>query len=313
MIVTLTPNPSLDKTYHVGVLSRGEVMRISDMSVEAAGKGVNVARALHSNGHGVMAVLPVGGPDGSRYVDLLGRDGVPFRSVPIAGNLRTNVSVVEADGVVTKLNEPGPLLSAAETEMLVATAIGTCVSGDWLVASGSLPLGVSGDFYAQLASRARQAGVRLALDASGSGLAAGVEGAPALIKPNVEELRQLTGLALTTVHEVVDAAARLVDRGVGRVLVSMGAEGAVLVGPEGAIHGAVSVDAVRNTVGAGDTLLAGFLAGGSDSHVALSTALTWARAAVRSPDTAMATPHDDDRRAVSISDTVPGDLVVQGI
>lgn len=287
-------------------------MRVGAMSVEAAGKGVNVARALNANHVAVVAVVPVGGTDGELFTTLLTDAGVPYRAVPIDGNLRSNVSVVESDGTVTKLNEPGPTMSAEEVEALGSAAIDACTSGGWLVASGSLAPGVPTDFYADLAQRAHEAGVKIALDASGAALSAGITGMPSLVKPNAEELRQVTGLALERVGDLVGAAQRLVQNGIGRVLVSLGGDGALLVDGVGVVYGRVEVDAVRNTVGAGDTLLAGFLAGGADSRESLALALSWARAAVRSPNTAMAEPGDADRRAVEISDTVPMDLVVEG-
>jgi 1-phosphofructokinase len=312
MIVAVTPNPSLDKTYHIGSLARGEVIRVGAMSVEAAGKGVNVARALNANGVPAVAVVPVGGPDGDLFMALLSEAGVPFLPVSIVGNLRSNVSVVESDGTVTKLNEPGPTMSADEVEALASAAIKACVPGDWLVASGSLAPGVPSEFYAELGRRARRAGVKLALDASGPALSAGLEGIPSLVKPNADELRQITGLPLERVDDIVGAAHRLVDNGVERVLISLGGDGALLVDDAGVVYGRADVDDVRNSVGAGDTLLAGFLAGGAESRDSLAVALAWARAAVRSPNTAMSEPSEADRQAVEISDTVPADLVVQG-
>jgi 1-phosphofructokinase family hexose kinase len=310
VIVTLTANPSLDKTYHVDELVREGVNRVTRVTVEAAGKGVNVARGLSGNGFAATAVVPIGGSDAQRYESLLTEAGVPYVAVPISGNVRTNVSVIEASGATTKLNEAGPTLSEAESDALIDAAVGACTEGDWLAACGSLPPGVPRDFYARIADRAHGVGSRVAVDASGAALEAAVHGRPDLIKPNVEELRQLTGARLTTMAEVVDAARDLVGRGVGAVLVSLGAAGAVLVNEREAVHGAAAVDRVRNTVGAGDTLLAGYLAGGSDVQEALVSALTWARAAIRSAETAMATPGEEDRQAVVISDHLTLDFVV---
>lgn len=312
MIVTLTPNPSLDKTYHIDTLVREGVNRVISVSVEAAGKGVNVARGLHTGGIDVMAVVPVGGTDGHLYEDLMVVAGIPHLFVPVGGNTRSNVSVVEASGATTKLNEPGPEMSAAEVTSLVETAVGLCSKGDWLAACGSLPPGAPADFYGRAVTRAHDVGARVVVDTSGAALAEAVSANPDLIKPNAEELTALVGRALSTLDDVVAAARSLIEGGVGAVLVSLGGDGAVYVNRHEAIHGAAAVDRVRNTVGAGDTLLAGFLAGGGDPRDAVVSALMWARAAVRSPETAMATPSEDDRSAVRISDRVPREMVVHG-
>ena len=312
MIVTLTPNPSLDKTYHIDAFVHEGVNRVTDVTVEAAGKGVNVARGLYAGGFETIAVVPIGGSDGRLYEDLMTAAAVPHRAVPIRGNTRSNVSVVERNGATTKLNEPGPALDATEVTSLVEAAAGLCSDGDWLAACGSLPPGVPTDLYGRVVGRAHEVGARVAVDASGDALAEAVKAGPDLIKPNAAELTELVGRSLSTLDDVVRACRTLVEGGVGAVLVSLGGDGAVFVDRGEAIHGAAAVDRVRNTVGAGDTLLAGFLAGGEDRRNALATALTWARAAVRSPETAMATPSEDDRLAVRLSERVPRERVVHG-
>ena len=116
MIVTLTPNPSVDRTIEVDALHRGAVLRARATRVDPGGKGVNVSRALAANGRETRAVLPAGGWEGEQLAALLAPSDVPVVVVPVAGSVRANVSVVEPDGTVTKLNEPGPRLSAEEVE-----------------------------------------------------------------------------------------------------------------------------------------------------------------------------------------------------
>jgi len=310
VITTLTPNPSLDRTLSVDRLDRGALIRVRRSTVEPAGKGINVARALHANGYEVHAVVPAGGSDGGELIRLLGLTGVPHTRVSVGEAIRSNISLVEADGTLTKLNEPGPALTTAEREALVTTAIATTSPDGWLVAGGSLPPESPSDFYASLARRGRASGIRVAIDGSGAALAQAIAGRPALIKPNRVELRQIAEGPLRTLGDVVSECRRLLELGVGVVLASLGPDGAVVVSPEATIHGRVDVRQVRNTVGAGDTLLAGYLAEPGDAISSLRRALAWARAAVRSPLTAMATPEDADFGAVTIHEVLAMDMAL---
>lgn len=139
MIVTVTPNPSVDRTFEIEQLVRGQMVRALHHQLDPGGKGINVARALHANGHRATAVVPVGGVEGHQLIQLLGGSGLAVVTVPIAGAVRSNVTIVEPDGTVTKLNEPGPTLSPAELEALLDAATATATGARWLVASGSLP------------------------------------------------------------------------------------------------------------------------------------------------------------------------------
>jgi 1-phosphofructokinase len=264
MIVTLTPNPSLDRTLQLQTLVRGGVNRAEGGRVDPGGKGVNVSRALAQNGVKTVAVLPLGGPDGAVLAELLARQGVAVRRVPVAGDTRTNITVAEPDGTTTKLNEPGPDLTAAEVDDLAAAVLDVAAPGSWVVACGSVPGGVDHDFYARLIGPLHARGARVAVDSSGAALRAVLSGGPDgsypdLIKPNREELAEAVGHPLGTLGDVVEAAAELVARGVGTVLASLGADGAVLVTGSGARYGSSRVEHPRSTVGAGDALLAGYL------------------------------------------------------
>ena len=145
MIVTLTPNPSIDRTVLVENLLPGEVNRAASSRIDPGGKGVNVAHALIRNGHPARAVLPLGGPDGELLARLLQNAGVPFDAVPIAGTTRTNIAIVDPAGVTTKVNEPGPELSPDEVERLGKTVGGA--TGP-VVLCGSLPPGTDESFLA---------------------------------------------------------------------------------------------------------------------------------------------------------------------
>jgi 1-phosphofructokinase len=134
MIVTLTPNPSLDRTLFLDTFTRGAVNRCTATLVEPSGKGINVALALHRHGVPALALLPSGGPAGEQLVQLLVTAGLPYRTVTITGTIRTNVSMIEADGTSSKINELGPTLSSDEVTELLRATLDSCSSGDWLSA-----------------------------------------------------------------------------------------------------------------------------------------------------------------------------------
>lgn len=305
MIVTVTPNPSLDRTLELERLELGEVNRASGSRLDPGGKGVNVARALSANGHDVRAVLPVGGREGEQLIDLLRDLGMEVRGVPVTAAVRENVSLVEPDGRVTKVNAAGPRLTAEEVAALTAATVAAVQGADWVAASGSLPPGAPEDLYAQLASDVHAAGARLAVDSSGGPLRAALAGAPDLIKPNTEELEEAAGHRLRTLGDVVAAAQGLRDRGVAAVLVSLGADGAVLVDGSGTWHATAPPVEPRSNVGAGDATLAGFLAGGGAGPHALATAVAYGTATVQLPGSQMPRPDDLAVDDVSVDDVDP--------
>jgi 1-phosphofructokinase len=312
MIITLTPNPSVDRTVEVSELVRGAVLRATSAHVDPGGKGVNVSRALVANGCKTTAVLPTGGPEGAQLAALLEPDGIPLACVPIRGAVRANISVVEPDGTVTKLNEPGPQLSADEVAALVAATLEVARAGaDWVVCSGSLPPGVSHRLYADLLPALHQTSVWVAVDSSGPALASALAAGPDLVKPNREELAEAAGHPVRTVGDAVAAAELLRARGAGTVLASLGADGAVLVDRSGAYHGEAAIDEPRGAVGAGDAMLAGFLAAGGQGRAALAEALAWGAAAASLPGSRMPGPADLHRSAVHIHPHLEQDRVLR--
>lgn len=302
MIVTLTPNPSLDRTLEIDTLVRGSVLRAGVARAEPGGKGVNVARALAANGRSARALLPLGGAEGDHLALLLGELGLDVYPVPIAAPTRTNVSLVEPNGTVTKINAPGPTLTPAELDALHKSAIAALEGASWLAACGSLPPGAPVDLFAAIARAARDAGVRVAVDTAGDPLEAAIAAGVDVIKPNVEELSAAVGLDLVTMRDVAEAAGVLRSRGARSVLVSMGRDGAILVDDAGAIHAESSPVTPRSNVGAGDATLAGYLAAGGSSPESLLQAVAWGTGAVGLPGTAMPGPADLDMGAVRVKE-----------
>lgn len=300
MIVTLTLNPSVDRTVEVETLARGEVTRAVSGRVDPGGKGINVSRALASHGLPTRAVVTLGGAEGEHLVTLLRDTGIEIVPVKIRGAIRSNFTIVEPDGTTTKINEPGAELSAEELHAVFKAVLQAVESADWLVASGSLPPGTPPGLYADLVRSLSDSGTRVAIDTSGPALEAVLAAGPTLVKPNRDELAAATGVRLLTIADVVEAASRLRDRGARTVLASLGADGAVLVDDDGALHGRTPVVSPLSSVGAGDAMLAGFLAGGGVGAKALTQGLAWGAATVLQPGSGMPSPADIDLAAVRL-------------
>ena len=307
VIVTVTPNPSVDRTATLEDFRRGEVLRATSVRLDPGGKGVNVARALAAAGTPTVALLPAGGPEGDRLAELLAPEGVPVVAVPISGSTRSNIALVEPDGTTTKINEPGPVLSAFELAAVEARAAQLARRAEWLVCCGSLPRGVPTDFYARLVRLAHEAGAKVAVDSSGQTLAEACAEQPDLVKPNLDELVELAGHPLPRLGDVLDFCRALVGGGVGAVLVSLGADGALLVDRRNAWHAIGPVVEVRSTVGAGDAALAGFLHAGARGEHALRTAVAYGTAAVSLEGSRMPLPKDvrtDEVRRVDVDESL---------
>lgn len=310
MILTITPNPSLDRTYELPRLERGAVLRAARDRVDPGGKGVNVSRAAAAAGHRTVAVLPLGGPEGALLDRLLGEHGIEAAGVPIAGSTRVNITLVEPDGTLTKVNAAGPELAATEAEALLETVRTRSATAQWIACCGSLPRGLRPEWYAELVDRTHRAGARVALDTSGAALTSALRERPDVVKPNAEELAAAVGRPLTTLSDAVKAAEELRDRGAGAVLASLGADGQVLVDDTGTWYGHARADTVRSNVGAGDASLAGFLTAGGSGPSALAAAVAHGTAAVQLPGSVMPSPSDLDLSAVTVTGAVPLDRVL---
>jgi 1-phosphofructokinase len=302
MIVTLTPNPSVDRTVFVDQLALGSVNRSRRSWSEPSGKGVNVALALHAHGVPARAIVTAGGSVGAQLQQMLSTSGLDTVIVAIDGDIRSNISLTQPDGTVTKVNEPGPLLSGTERDRLVSAVASNLGGANWLVCAGSLPTGVPDDWYGELVDLGRRHGVPVAVDTSGEPLTQSLHAHPDLVKPNVHELAELTGATPTTLGEVIEAANEVRRRGARTVLASLGADGAVLVDADGALWGHAPVTNVVSTVGAGDAMLAGYLSCRQGRTQALGTALQWGAAAVQHEGT-LFSPKESGV-AVAVTDSV---------
>lgn len=316
MIVTLTVNPSLDRTVELShPLRPGGVQSAASMREDAGGKGLNVSRAVAAAGHATRAVLPL--DPGDPFALVLRAAAVPYTAVPVRGIARANLTIVDADGVTTKINLPGTARTDDDLAALIEAVVAASQGAQWLVLAGSVPPGLGDGFYVEVIQAVRERVhpvPRIAVDASGGALRAAVEhGRPDLIKPNDEELMELTGAPLTSgdlplADAVASAARELVPARVRAAFVTLGAAGAVLVTEAGAWHAAPPSIRVRSTVGAGDSSLAGFLlaeTAGESAPECLRNGIRYGSAAAALPGTQAPTPAD------LLTDAVPVTALVR--
>ena len=300
MIVTLTPNPSVDRTVSLtSRLERGTVLRAESVTSQSGGKGVNISRAAVAAGVPTLAVLPAVKDD--PYVLELLRDGVDCRPEAPTGPVRVNLTITEPDGTTTKINSPGADVDATALGRLEDALHQRARNAQWVVLAGSLPPGAPDDWYATLVADLAGTTARVAVDTSGAPLvaltAALERAAPDLMKPNGEELASLTGGDADAIEADPTMAAKaakvLVERGVGAVLATLGGTGAVLVTPEGAWHATPPPTTVVSTVGAGDSSLFGYLLGdlrGAAPADRLRLAVAYGSAAAGLPGTTIPSP-----------------------
>jgi 1-phosphofructokinase len=318
-VVTLTANPSLDRTLELpGPLAEGGVVRLLATATEPGGKGINVARALAAAGADVVPVAPAAAHD--PLVTALAERGLPLVTVPVDAPVRTNYTLTSPDGTTTKLNEPGVPLDGATRSALTAALRLHAAGAKWVVLSGSLPPSTPVDWYAELVRSLRPTGARIAVDTSEAPLlallSAGRDAVPHLLKPNAEELAQLAGASeeelLADPAAMRAAVQRLHERGVTEVLLTLGADGALLSTADGGLWSAQPPEiTVRSTVGAGDSSLAGYLLAdlaGAPPAERLRTAVAYGAASASLPGSAVPTPAQVDGPAVRV--TVPNSIPV---
>jgi len=303
MIVTLTANPSLDRTITLAdALRPGEVQAATSAREDAGGKGINVARVVAAAGARSLAVLPLAADD--PFDAALRASQVAAKRVPVHGRVRANVTITDPEGVTTKLNLPGARLDSDDVDAVVTAVVDACSGARWLALAGSLPPGADDDFYVTVIDAVRTRwgadAPRVAVDTSGAALAAVVaDGLADLIKPNDEELAELAGVELAADTALADAvlpvARRLVPSRVRAALVTLGSQGAVLVTDDGAWAATPPRIHVASTVGAGDSSLAGYLLAdldGADPAERLRRAVRYGAAAASLPGTQAPSPDD---------------------
>ena len=304
-LVTLTLNPAVDVSTSVERIEPEIKLRCSAAHRDPGGGGINVARVLQRAGADVTALYPAGGVTGKLLQDLVEREGIRDLVIPQPGETRESFTVFERwSGNEFRFVLPGPGLDG-ETWSAVREALAALEGASFIVASGSLPPGAPDGCYAEVARVARRLGARLAIDTSGAALAAALDERPYLVKPNLRELRELTGLPLRTEEEMLEAAHGLVrTESASLVALTLGADGAMLVGEEGAWRGRAPDVTPVSSVGAGDSFLAMLvhaLASGRSMEEALRYGMAGGTAALLSPGTELCRSEDVARLLPEIS------------
>ena len=264
MLITITPNPVLDKTITVNQIVFDEMSRAVAIQEDWGGKGFNVSRALHAMGAENLAMGFIGGATGQKLKQGLHSLGIKTDLVSIAGETRTNIVITEAERErYIKVNEAGPTLKHDELDALLVLIRQRIKPGDLCALCGSLPPGAPENFYADLITMIQNSGARALLDTSGTPLQLGLASRPFLIKPNVIEASMIFGHPVTSVKEAMNAAHFLHNAGATMVALSMGDQGMILAYINNTrltfLHAIPPQVKALHPTGAGDALLAGII------------------------------------------------------
>ena len=259
-IITITLNAAIDKSTSITSLAAGKKLRCAPPCFEPGGGGVNVSRAIHKLGGETTAIYFAGGYTGEFYKQLLDDEKISSVAVKTRNHLRENLIVFDrSSGMQYRFTMPGPSIYEQEWKEILKT-IKEHDRADFMVVSGSLPPGVPNDILANIAVIAKRNNIKLIVDSSGKALQNALTEEVYLIKPNLQELAELTGKNLASMDEAMNAAKTIVDRGKSKIIVvSLAEEGALLVTETLSKHLPAPKVKIKSTVGAGDSMLAGII------------------------------------------------------
>lgn len=291
-IVTLTMNPALDVSTDTDRVESGEKIRCGPTVLDPGGGGVNVSRVVHRLGADTVAVYLAGGLTGDLYTQLLQAEQVPHQRIRIEGETRESFTVTENDtGEQYRFVLAGPTLAPTDQATVFTVLDQVVERGDWLVASGSLPPGVPGDFYGQLARHYSSRGVTVVVDTAPPWLGSALDSGVVVAKPSKHELEEYLGRDLPDLDEQVQGARDMIARSSAQlVALSLGGDGAVLVSADSAWHAVAPGVIPVSTVGAGDSFLAGLVVAlhrGEPPQAALAYAVAAGSSTAMSPATSL--------------------------
>lgn len=265
MVYTLTLNPSLDYMMPVRQLRIGATNRSEGEQIRIGGKGINVSILLRSLGVENLALGIAAGFTGEELLRRMDEEGIRHDFL-MGGEGFTRINVKLLSEEETEINGSGPVIGEAETQALLRQLV-EIHSGDYLVISGSAPRGIPEDFLNQLLHQTTGQGAEIVLDISGPALRRALRYRPFLIKPNQRELEEVLGVSIPNREQALLHGKKLQELGARNVLISLGAEGAVLLDEKGGVYSKKAPDGLLvSSVGAGDSMVAGFLAGWIQSH-----------------------------------------------
>lgn len=277
MITTVCMNPSFDKTASVDTLATGGLNRLRDVRVDVGGKGVNVAVVLKRLGVPVSCVGCLGERGQESFLQMIRQEGVPFDYLPMPGEVRTNLKLLDnSTRAITEFNEPGISMDSAQLEDFLTLLREKAGESEYVVLSGRLPEGCAEATYQRCLKTLE--GKKCVLDCAGETLLHGVKERPFLIKPNLPEIEGIMKKELRTLRGLRDAALFLIEYGAQNVIISMGKYGAMLVSRTDTFFAPALMVEARSTVGAGDAMIGGVLAGLSRGE-SLAESFRWGVAA----------------------------------
>lgn len=299
MILTVTLNASIDKRYVLEEFKVGEVNRLKECQYTPGGKGLNVSRVVRIAGGETTATGFVGGHAGRYIEEALENFGVSCAFCCVSEESRSCVNIWdEKNGIQTELLEPGVTVTAEEFDRFMEQYRHLAARADVVAVSGSVPRGLDGTAYQRLTAIAKEAGSKVILDTSGALLELGIEAKPSLIKPNIDEIRMLTGKDCGKMEDIIEAALKIRERGVENVAVSLGADGSLVVCGSGVYRATVPRLDTVNSVGCGDSMIAGFAMGlerGDSMEETLRRASAVSAAAALQEETGIFDPDDMEK------------------
>ncbi|KAI7257524.1 hypothetical protein KC345_g10773 [Hortaea werneckii] len=311
MIVTLTVNPSVDASTSIGQVVPDHKLRCREASYKPGGGGVNVSRAIHRLGGDSLALYASGGLHGQLLHHMLEQEGVMHQEIPISGQTRENLIVVEeSTGQQFRFDMPGPRFIEGDWKQCLEQLMALPDKPTYLVASGSLPPGCPADFYSRVIEIAKPWNARVIVDTSGEPLQLAADAGVYLLKPNARELEELSGRTITSDEEVKAAALQLIEEGRTEVVVvSLGGDGALLITGDGCEHLRAPEVPVLSVVGAGDSLVAGLvysLERGWPLRRAVQFGVASGAAAVMNPERQLCKREDTERLFDSMDKNAAG-------
>jgi len=293
MITTVTMNPCIDRSVHVRRLDKGSTNRVTRTRTDIGGKGINVSVALRNFRYDSRALCLDLMDSGAYLTDSLTTMGVQPVMVPVPGRLRENLKIYDDEsGEMTEINEAGTPVDVSSYKRFMQRFRSVLSDTRILVMSGSIPPGIPEDIYRNMILEAKERNVTTFLDAAGEPLRLGIEAKPDLIKPNRQEMEALTGDRIDSLESACEHAMALVDRGVGCVCLSLGAEGAILANLDGIWYSEGTSIKILGLQGAGDSMVAGFCIGtleGMDEEELLRTGMTMAQGSLMREGTQLCT------------------------
>lgn len=275
MIGTVTLNPSVDRRYNIDELAKNTVNRTDDYAASAGGKGLNVARVLRMLDEEVSAFGFVGGETGSFIQSELKKMEITDHFAEVEGTTRTCLNIIDTNGDNIEVLEAGPTISKEDAKQFLEAFAEEIKGHQILTMSGSLPKGLDEEIYSELIEIANKEGIKVILDTSGDVLVKNLKAGPFIIKPNEDELSAITGIELNSEEAIQKAAQKLLDQGARNIAISLGSAGMYFFGELGNYKVDIPTIEVQNTVGSGDSSVAGFaysLSRGDEIETALKYA-----------------------------------------